>query len=322
MSGNATRSLRALLGTLCAVTLMGLVACATDDPEPAPTPSPTVSEELIVASYGSGVPETIAALYVANLNANGIPARSLSTTDLADALAAVRSGKADVLGAPAARLAAKSSATAASSPEASRSTPSSSPTPGESRSLSDELAKLESVAAAAELIVLPPAAAVDGVMFVMRRSRAAAEEVTNLSDLARVTATAPDVLAAPAGCAERYTCLEVLTDGYQIAISEVIQTPWDQVPTSLLQRRAEVGQLGTVATELTGLRILADDQSLLPPENIVPLLRESKEAAGGPIEQVQAELTTVDLREFARDLAAGANPDEIADSWVTLRLVG
>ena len=318
ISGLSRRLLPAVTVMLCTSLVLTVAGCSSTESEPTPSPEPTVPNEVVVASYGPGVPETIAALYVASLNASGIPAKALRPQDLTTAVAAIQSGEADLLAAPASQLTAAVLATDVTATPS----PSPSPTVAESGSLDDEVAKLQTALTPDGISVLAPAAAVDGVMFVMRRGRAAANDITNLSDLARSTETDPVALAAPTGCAEEYTCLGVLADGYEVAIDQVLATPWEQVPTSLLDRTAAVGQLDTVADDIVGLRVLADDRSLLPPENLVPLLTETKEAARGPIDRVQAELTTADLREFAGDLAAGQDPNQIADSWITLRFGG
>jgi glycine betaine/choline ABC-type transport system substrate-binding protein len=318
MSVISVRLLRALVVGLCATLPLTAAGCASSEPEPTPSPEPTVASEVVVASYGPGVPETIAALYVASLNASGIPAKALPPQDLEGAVAAIQAGEADLLAAPASELA----ATVVAAQATATPLPSPSATVAETRSLDDELAKLRSAMTVDGVAVLAPAAAVDGVMFVMRRSRAAADDVTSLSDLAQTTETDPATLAAPSGCADQYTCLGVLADGYEVSVAEVLAAPWEQVPSLLLERTATVGQVDTLADDLVGLRTLVDDRSLLPPQNIVPLLVESKEAARAAIEGVQAELTTADLREFAGDLAAGQDPNQIADSWITLRFGG
>ncbi|MCH9719528.1 MAG: hypothetical protein K0U60_06620 [Actinomycetia bacterium] len=318
ISGILRRLLPAVTVMLCASLALTAAGCSVSDPEPTPSPEPTVSDEVVVASYGPGVPEVIAALYVASLNASGIPAKGLPPQDLTAAVAAIQSGEADLLAAPASQLTAAVLATDVTVTPS----PSPSPTVAESRSLDDEVTKLQTALTSDGISVLAPAAAVDGVMFVMRRGRAGADDITNLSDLARSSETDPVVLAAPTGCADEYTCLGVLTDGYEVAIDEVLVTPWEQVPNALLDRTAAVGQLDTVADDIVGLRVLADDSSLLPPENLVPLLTETKAAAQGPVDRVQAEITTADLREFAGDLATGQDPNQIADSWITLRFGG
>ncbi len=69
------------------------------------------------------------------------------------------------------------------------------------------------------------------------------------------------------------------------------------------------------------LVVLRDDLQLQPAENLVPVLRSDAVERWGPeltdaLDSVSAVLTTEEVRELNRPIAAGESATEVAEDWL------
>ena len=145
---------------LIVVLVIGLlVGCSTAESEPAPesepTPSVDLPSDIKVVAAGSGLPQVIAGINAGALNAAGIPATVVTKQDLPEALAALSSGKVDLLVASTGQIADILFASAQES-----SSPSSTPTAtSDTKDLDETLTNLGPILGEQQLNVLPPSQA-------------------------------------------------------------------------------------------------------------------------------------------------------------------
>ncbi len=317
-------SLRPAVALIVVLVIGLLVGCSTAETEPAPeaepTPSVDLPSEIKVVAAGSGLPQVIAGINAGALNAAGIPATVVTKEDLPEALAALRSGKADLLVAPTGEIADIFFTSAQES-----SSPSSTPTASlDTNDLDETLTNLGPILGAQQLNVLPPSQASDGLVFVITQARSDGENLTSLSDLATFSQQTAVQLGAGPGCDTRPACLPFLVDDYGVEIAGVTEVAEDKVPGLVGDRSVTVGQVRSVDPEIDELRlvILLDDLIAADPQNLVPLVSDSVNVAEvtDPINRVQEVITTQDLRDLNLSLAKGTDPFELSDSWVTTQL--
>jgi osmoprotectant transport system substrate-binding protein len=170
--------------------------------------------------------------------------------------------------------------------------------------------------------VLAPAAAEDQNGFAVATSFATRSQVQKLSDLAPIAGQL--TFGGPPECPQRPLCLPGLADVYGLRFGEVHNMPSRAATVeALLTGQIDVGLLETTDARLgqAPVVLLADDRSLQPPENVVPLVRDQVldrwgEDLRGALEAVSARLTTEDLSGLNRAVEIdGLSPEQAAARW-------
>lgn len=163
-----------------------------------------------------------------------------------------------------------------------------------------------------------------------RVTRATADEhgIASISDLSKLDAV---TIAAPPEFAERPYGPKGLTDVYGIDSSKVSVTPISDgggplTVAALVQGTANVANIFTTSPALldngeeADLVILDDPEHLIPPQNVVPVVRagELPDGALDVINSVDAKLTTEDLVAMnLRNVGPErAEPKQIATDWM------
>jgi osmoprotectant transport system substrate-binding protein len=142
--------------------------------------------------------------------------------------------------------------------------------------------------------------------------------ISDLSDAGDIT------FSGPPECQERETCFAGLRDTYGLdnVDFEAIQE------TSARVQALEAGQsqltllFSTDAVlGLADLQVLDDDEEIVPPENITPILREEVIEAYGDdlvtlLDGISALITTDVLIELNIEESEGIAPAEVAADWL------
>ena len=185
---------------------------------------------------------------------------------------------------------------------------------------------LAGLAAALEprgLVALTPASAEDVNVFVVTRTFADQQMLTQLSDLVRVAPTAR--FGGPVECPERPLCLPGLADTYGLTFADFIPQQSLELTAEALRRgEIDVGLMFSTSANLEPNEFVAllDDRELQPPENVVPLVgAEAVERWGATLpnslDGLSRSLTTEELRKMNRRVADGEPVAEVAASWLT-----
>lgn len=173
------------------------------------------------------------------------------------------------------------------------------------------------------LTALKPSAATDQNAFAVTKKFAQENNLTTLSDLAKLGK--PIKLAAPAECPKRPNCQIGLEKTYGLKISQVLPlgfgTP--QGKQAVLTGKADVVETGTTDATLDsqGLVLLKDDKNLQEAENIVPVVNTQK--AGSPeiaalLDKLSSTLTTDDLAQLNLKVdAQRQKPEDVAKEYLT-----
>jgi osmoprotectant transport system substrate-binding protein len=170
--------------------------------------------------------------------------------------------------------------------------------------------------------VLDVAAAQDQNGFVVTTAFSAEEGLGTLSDLAELAPTL--VFGGPPECRDRPFCLPGLEDVYGVEFGEVRSMPSRAATVeALLAGSIDVGMVETTDARLAvaPIRLLADDRSLQPPENLVPLVRGDAldrwgEELRAALDETSARLRTQDLVQLNRAVELdGLTPAEAATRW-------
>lgn len=169
--------------------------------------------------------------------------------------------------------------------------------------------------------VLEPAPAENANVFVTTAEFADDNDLTTVADLAELDGV---TFAGPPECEERDTCYAGLVEVYGL----------DDVAFSSVQEpSARLGALTGGEVELAlffstdavladdSLRVLDDPESIVPPENIVPVLDGAVVDAYGDdlidlLDEISQALTTDALIELNSRAAEGVAPEEIARGWL------
>jgi osmoprotectant transport system substrate-binding protein len=294
---------RARVGVV--VVLLGylLSACGTADPEP-----PASAESAVrIASYDFSENTILAEVYAEGVRRAGLPVSlqpGVGTREVVEP--ALEQGVVDVvidyLG-TAVQFAAPDGERAGGTPEELRS------------ALRDSLAPRG-------VEVLDAAAAEDQNGFAVSRAFALRHGVSRISELAPLAGGL--VFGGPPECRHRPLCLPGLETVYGLRFGDVRNMPSRAATVeALVAGQVEVGLLETTDARLqqAPVVLLADDRSLQPHENVVPLVRsEALERWGERLREaldaVSARLTTADLIELNRAVEVeGLTADDAAARW-------
>jgi osmoprotectant transport system substrate-binding protein len=172
------------------------------------------------------------------------------------------------------------------------------------------------------LTALEAAVAQNANAIVTTKRLAADLGLADISDLSAHAATLR--FGGTVECPDRPLCLAGLKDLYGLEFASFVpQSSLAVTAEALRLGEIEVGLMFTTAAELADpqLTLLRDDLGLQPPENVIPLLRQSAldrwgTTATQAINDVAALLTTDDLREMNRLVDDGSQVAEVASSWL------
>lgn len=169
--------------------------------------------------------------------------------------------------------------------------------------------------------VLTPAPAENNQAFVVTADFAEENGLTTIGDLAG----AGDItFAGPPECEDRDTCFQglVTTYGLDNVGFESIQEAAARL-AALDAGDSQMILLFSTDAPLAGdaYVVLEDDQGMLPPENITPVLRtEVLEAYGDDLQTlldaITAAITTDGLQQMNADASEGLSAAEIASAWL------
>jgi osmoprotectant transport system substrate-binding protein len=174
------------------------------------------------------------------------------------------------------------------------------------------------------LITAHPAAAQDNNAIVVTSVTAARYRLRAISDLARV---APGlVFGGPPECPERPYCLEGLQQTYRLRFQAFAAL---DAGGPLTRQALVLGEIGVAllfttdpAIQARHLVVLADNRSLQPAENVVPVLRRVTADTYGArllaaLNAVSARLSTAVLTELDAQMQLnGRAPGAVADGWL------
>lgn len=188
---------------------------------------------------------------------------------------------------------------------------------------------VDALAAAFEadgISVLEPAPAENANAFVTSATFADEHGVSTIADLADA---GPIVFAGPPECEERDTCLLGLTQVYGLDVSfQSIQEPAARLE-ALQAGDADLILLFSTDAVLAdeSLVHLDDTEGIVPPENIVPVVRtELLDAYGDDlaalIDSISAAITTEVLVDLNTRSQEGLAPAEIAADWLAEQGLG
>ncbi|WP_448626654.1 ABC transporter substrate-binding protein [Geodermatophilus sp. URMC 64] len=288
-----------------AVVVFALVACA---PEGRNAPEPVLLEGTIrFAAYDFSENEVLVEVYAEAARRAGLPVVVQPGVATREVLVpALEQGKVDVvvdyLGTVEAFV--------------RRGRPASDRTPEELHAaLTQELAPRG-------VTVLAAAEAQDQNGFAVTARFAAEHRVRRLSDLAPLAGDL--VLGAPPECPDRPLCLPGLREVYGLEFGRVVSlTSRRATVENLVAGAIDVGLLETTDARLTGasLLLLADDRSLQPHENIVPLVRSAVLDGAGDrlkkaLDETTAQLTQQQVVALNKTVEVdGLTPQQAAARW-------
>lgn len=286
--------------------------CAGSPPDPvdptvtpAPVPSPTPAAQLRVLSAPDEVSRVVANLYVGALNAAGMPAGIRLTATTAAAVAEVPGPDPQLTAVPLLEL-----ASILGQPLQ--------PGSADARA-EDVVARLQPSAHARNLDVLATAEASDASVAVVTTVFAEAYGVRTLSDLAGDSR--PLVVGGSSACPKQPDCLPLL-QGYGIPLVRFRAVAGDREILELRRSAIDVALVSGTDPRLerAALTTLTDDRGQTPAANLTVVASTSvTDEARQVISDVQAELTTAELRGLRAALATGTlAPAVVADAWLRL----
>jgi osmoprotectant transport system substrate-binding protein len=172
------------------------------------------------------------------------------------------------------------------------------------------------------LKVLKPSAAVDQDVYVVTKEYSAENGITSLEDLKKIAAGA--TLGGPPELEERAYGPAGLEKIYGAKFKAF--KPYPKYPPKISDLDANKIQVATFFTtdaviSEKGYVQLEDPQSMILPQNVVPLVREevaSNATAAAALDGVQAVLTTEDLVALNRKVdSERQDPNQVAAEWLT-----
>ena len=173
------------------------------------------------------------------------------------------------------------------------------------------------------LVALDPSPAADENAFAVTKKFAQANNLTTLSDLAKLNK--PIRLAAPAECPDRPFCQPGLEKTYGLKISKLIPLAFGsaQAKQAVISGKADLVETGTVDATLDGLGLVAlkDDKGLQLADNLVPILNAkvaTDQTIKDTLNKLSSTLTTDDLGKL--DLQVDGQrqkPEDVAKAYLT-----
>jgi osmoprotectant transport system substrate-binding protein len=185
------------------------------------------------------------------------------------------------------------------------------------------LLELDKLANKYGMTPLKPAEAQDANAFAVTKKFADENNLTTLSDLAKLGKDLK--LGAAPDCDKRPDCKIGLEKTYGLKISSVVPTGFgsDETKADLKSGATQLGQVGTSdgTLESAGLVLLEDDKGLQNAENLVPIanaawLKDHQEAVAA-LNALSEVLTTPDLAAMIAQVSVGREKAaDVADAYL------
>jgi osmoprotectant transport system substrate-binding protein len=172
------------------------------------------------------------------------------------------------------------------------------------------------------LQTLDKSAAVDQDVYVVTKETSEKNGITSIGDLKKIASTS--TLGGPSELEQRPYGPIGLEKVYGVKFKEF--QPYDKLPVKVDDLNAGKIQAATFFTTDSaiadnGYVELSDPESLILPQNVIPLVRSevaSNSEAVAAINAVQAALTTADLVELDKSvLDDHKDPDQVAGDWLS-----
>jgi osmoprotectant transport system substrate-binding protein len=185
----------------------------------------------------------------------------------------------------------------------------------------EEVEKALPTALPSDLKILKPSAAVDQDVYVVTKEFSAQHDITSLEDLKKIASTS--TLGGPPELEERPYGPEGLEKIYGAKFKAFV--PYPKYPpkiSDLDNNKIQVATFFTTDAVLAekGYVQLEDPQSMILPQNVVPLVRSdvaSNTTAVAALEAVQAALTTEELMELDKKVDSDRqDPEQVAAEWL------
>jgi osmoprotectant transport system substrate-binding protein len=193
--------------------------------------------------------------------------------------------------------------------------------PNATATTAEEVEKALPSALPGDLKILKPSAAVDQDVYVVTKDFSAQNGITSLEDLKKIATTS--TLGGPPELEERAYGPPGLEKIYGAKFKAFV--PYPKYPpkiSDLDNNKIQVATFFTTDAILSekGYVQLEDPQSMILPQNVVPLVRSdvaSNATAVAALDAVQAALTTEDLMQLDKKVdSEHQDPEQVAAEWL------
>jgi osmoprotectant transport system substrate-binding protein len=193
--------------------------------------------------------------------------------------------------------------------------------PNATATTAEEIEKALPSALPSDLKILKPSAAVDQDVYVVTKDFSAQHGITSLEDLKKIASTS--TLGGPPELEDRAYGPAGLEEMYGAKFKAFV--PYPKYPpkiSDLDNNKIQVATFFTTDAVLSekGYVQLEDPQSMILPQNVVPLVRSdvaSNETAVAALHAVQAALTTDDLMQLDKQVDSDhQDPEQVAGEWL------
>jgi osmoprotectant transport system substrate-binding protein len=193
--------------------------------------------------------------------------------------------------------------------------------PNATATTAEEVEKALPAALPSDLKLLKPSAAVDQDVYVVTKDFSAQHGITSLEDLKKIASTS--TLGGPPELEERKYGPAGLEDIYGAKFKAF--TPYPKYPpkiSDLDNNKIQVATFFTTDAVIAdkGYVQLEDPQSMILPQNVVPLVRSdvaSNATAVAALDAVQAALTTEELMQLDKKVdSEHQDPEQVAAEWL------
>jgi osmoprotectant transport system substrate-binding protein len=193
--------------------------------------------------------------------------------------------------------------------------------PNATATTAEEIEKALPSALPSDLKILKPSAAVDQDVYVVTKDFSAQHGITSLEDLKKIASMS--TLGGPPELEDRAYGPAGLEEMYGAKFKAFV--PYPKYPpkiSDLDNNKIQVATFFTTDAVLSekGYVQLEDPQSMILPQNVVPLVRSdvaSNETAVAALDAVQAALTTDDLMQLDKQVDSDhQDPEQVAGEWL------
>jgi osmoprotectant transport system substrate-binding protein len=193
--------------------------------------------------------------------------------------------------------------------------------PNATATTAEEVEKALPSALPSDLEILKPSAAVNQDVYVVTKDFSTQHGITSLDDLKKISSTS--TLGGPPELEERAYGPAGLEKIYGAKFKAFV--PYPKYPpkiSDLDNNKIQVATFFTTDAVLSekGYVQLEDPQSMILPQNVVPLVRSdvaSNETAVAALDAVQAALTTDDLMQLDKQVDSDhQDPEQVAAEWL------
>jgi osmoprotectant transport system substrate-binding protein len=193
--------------------------------------------------------------------------------------------------------------------------------PNATATTAEEIEKALPSALPSDLKILKPSAAVDQDVYVVTKDFSAQHGITSLEDLKKIASMS--TLGGPPELEDRAYGPAGLEEIYGAKFKAFV--PYPKYPpkiSDLDNNKIQVATFFTTDAVLSekGYVQLEDPQSMILPQNVVPLVRSdvaSNSTAVAALDAVQAALTTEDLMQLDKQVDSDhQDPEQVAGEWL------